>query len=281
MIEMKQCHGGALDSKPFGSLRGIDLRLPNGSIYGLLGRGGAGKSACLRLLSGAQLPLTGEVRVNGFDTRREGLRVRSLVGYLPAGGGAHQDLTVTEYLSFLSEARGESDLRAARRIEELLEWVSLGKQKNALLSALTPGERRLCELAGAALGGVEFLLLDSPFGEMTSAVSEHVKAMIRTLGEGRTVVIADRRPERLIGLAEEILLLDEGRLVGRFEASDPMLTERYREICAKGSEGASARRSDAAPKKKASGRLGLLTEKAEDKYEEIDAEGDTGEGKGR
>ncbi len=270
MIEMKQCHGGVFSPGEPGSLRGIDLRLPNGRIYGLLGGAGSGKSACLRLFSGAVLPSTGEVRVNGFDTRREGRRVRSLVGYCPAGGGAHPDLSVREYLSFCSEVRGESPERGLRHIEELLELTSLKEKAHRLLSALSEGERRLCELAAASLGRVEMLALDDPFSGLTSLAAERVEAMIRTLSEGRTVLLSGRRPEQLSAICEELLLFDSGALVGRFEAKDPALGEAFRALKS------TAAKVTPAPRKP-SGRLGLLTEKSSGGYEEIDTDARVGE----
>lgn len=151
--------------KSFGethAVNDVDLLIPPGEIYGLVGSDGAGKTTTMRLLVGALLPDTGEISVCGYNVLKQTEQARSTIGYLSQRFSMYEDLTVLENIRFFAEVRGLSSTEWLPRSMEILEFVGLEKFKDRRAGQLSGGMKQKLGLASALVTRPRLLLLDEP-----------------------------------------------------------------------------------------------------------------------
>ncbi len=151
--------------KTFGHLAAVDdlsLTIAPGEIYGLVGADGAGKTTTMRLICGALKPDSGEIKVCGFDLRRQTEQAREQIGYLSQRFSLYEDLTVLENIRFFAEMRGLKPDEWYPRSIEILEFVGLADFKNRFAGQLSGGMKQKLGLASALVTRPRVLLLDEP-----------------------------------------------------------------------------------------------------------------------
>ncbi len=159
---MIQAHGL---TRRFGSLvavDGLNLRIPRGEIYGLVGPDGAGKSTTLRLFCGLIDPQAGEALVNGINPARQVHAVRDRIGYMPQRFGLYTDLTVEENLYFYADLFGVAGKRRDDLMGELLRMTRMEPFRGRLAGNLSGGMKQKLALMSALLHRPEVLFLDEP-----------------------------------------------------------------------------------------------------------------------
>jgi ABC-2 type transport system ATP-binding protein len=147
---------------PVRAVDGIDLQIPPGEVYGLVGSDGAGKTTTMRLLVGALLPDAGEVSICGWDVRKQVEQARSQIGYLSQRFSMYEDLSVLENIRFFAEVRGLSHSDWLPRSLEILDFVGLGSFKDRPAGQLSGGMKQKLGLAAALVTRPRVLLLDEP-----------------------------------------------------------------------------------------------------------------------
>jgi ABC-2 type transport system ATP-binding protein len=213
-------------SDPIAALRGVsrefddvealikvDLAIPRGSIVGMIGPSGAGKTTAIRLLTGALRPTSGEVEVLGQDPTRLPAGTRVRIGFMPQHVSLYDDLTVSENLDFVASLYGLFMFRRRRRIGTLLDWLELGDARRRRAGELSGGMRRRLQLACALVHDPELVFLDEPTAGIDPLVRQSIWRELHRLREaGRTLLITTQYvPE-----AEEcdlVALIAEGRLI--------------------------------------------------------------------
>ncbi|MCX7707216.1 MAG: ABC transporter ATP-binding protein [Anaerolineae bacterium] len=141
---------------------GLDLSVARGEVFGLIGPDGAGKTTALRLLAAVMLPTAGQVRVLGFDTRRQAERIRRVVGYMPQRFSLYGDLTVAENLNFFADVFGVRGRERRERIDRLLGFARLTEFTGRRAAALSGGMQKKLALACALIHAPQVILLDEP-----------------------------------------------------------------------------------------------------------------------
>ncbi len=151
--------------KSFGAVHavnGVDLKIPAGEIYGLVGSDGAGKTTTMRLLVGALLPDAGEATICGYDVLKQTEEARSQIGYLSQRFSMYEELTVLENIRFFAEVRGLKSNEWLPRSMEILEFVGLASFKDRRAGLLSGGMKQKLGLASALVTRPKLLLLDEP-----------------------------------------------------------------------------------------------------------------------
>ncbi|MCX6078794.1 MAG: ABC transporter ATP-binding protein [Chloroflexi bacterium] len=151
--------------KSFGSVaavRGLNLNIPAGEIYGLVGADGAGKTTTLRLLVGALSLDSGEASICGYDVKKQIEQVRMNIGYLSQRFSLYEDLTVLENIRFFAEVRGLKSQEWQPRCMEILDFVGLAAFKDRYAGQLSGGMKQKLGLASALVTRPRVLLLDEP-----------------------------------------------------------------------------------------------------------------------
>jgi ABC-2 type transport system ATP-binding protein len=141
---------------------GLNLAVPPGETFGLVGPDGAGKTTILRLLAAVMAPSAGWARVAGNDTRRQAEAIRGHVGYMPQRFSLYADLTVRENMDFFASIFGVGRVQRKRRFAELLGFTGLDGFQNRRAGQLSGGMQKKLGLACTLIHRPAIVLLDEP-----------------------------------------------------------------------------------------------------------------------
>src|ERR671922_1523644 len=195
------------------ALRELDLEVPAGTVVGLLGHNGAGKTTAVRILTTLALPTTGTARVDGFDVVADAAAVRARIGL--AGQAATVDglLSARSNLELVGRLHHLPRGEARRRAGELLERLGLADAADRLVKTYSGGMRRRLDLAATMVAAPPVLFLDEP----TTGLDPHSRSELWTLvrelvRDGATVLLTTQYLEEADRLADDIVVLAEGRI---------------------------------------------------------------------
>ncbi len=189
----------------------VDLEAVPGEAVLLAGANGAGKTTLLRLAAGLYRPSHGELRVFGLDPTRDRLASRRRLTLVGHDSCLYPRLTPLETLEVWSRLGGRRDGR--RRLEELLEEVSLTAARDRLVAGFSAGMKKRLSLLRARLEEPRLLLLDEPFAALDGAGQALVEDWIRDFRRrGRTVLLASHDRERSAALCDRAVLMDRGQI---------------------------------------------------------------------
>src|SRR3989337_652261 len=180
-------------TKVYGNTTAIDsltFTVQQGEVVGFLGPNGAGKTTTMRVLSCYMPPTSGTARVGGYDIRTQALDVRRRIGYLPEHVPLSTDLTVTQYLGFVPEAKGLSRLTRRQRVGEAIERGLLQDARGRIIGKLSKGYRQRVGLAQALLGDPPILILDEPTIGLDPKQIIEIRSLIRDMQGKRTGILS-------------------------------------------------------------------------------------------
>ncbi|MFG3256632.1 ATP-binding cassette domain-containing protein [Streptomyces sp. NPDC048172] len=201
--------------KRFGSvhaLRGLDLEVPEGTVHGLLGHNGAGKTTAVRLLTTLLAPDAGTARVAGHDVVRAPHAVRARIGVTGQDASLDVDLTGRENLRLFARLRRLSGAERNRRADELLERFELTDAADRPVSTWSGGMRRRLDLAASLVTRPQVLFLDEPTTGLDPASRLRIWDAVAALAEqGTTVLLTTQYLEEADRLAHRVTLVDQGR----------------------------------------------------------------------
>lgn len=224
MIETEQI------TRRYGSLTAVDsltLRAEPGQVLGLLGPNGAGKSTVMRMISGFLAPTSGTARVCGFDVRKKPLEARRSLGYLPEGAPSYGEMTVREFLEFISRARGLRGETAWRRFDEAVERLQLETVLRKPIDTLSKGFRRRVGLAQAILHDPPALMLDEPTDGLDPNQKQQVRTLIDAMARDRTILISTHLLEEVHALCSRVVIIAEGHLLADATPAELEMRSRY------------------------------------------------------
>ena len=203
-------------SKRFGDFTALDdisLDVPERSLTALLGPSGSGKSTLLRAIGGLECPDAGRIVISGEDQTTAPARCRD-VGFVFQHYAAFKHMTVRDNVGFGLSIRKRPKAEIASRVDELLELVHLGPLGERYPHQLSGGQRQRMALARALAVQPKVLLLDEPFGALDAKVRKELRAWLQRLHEEVpvTTIFVTHDQEEAMELAEQIVLMDEGRI---------------------------------------------------------------------
>jgi len=178
----------------------INLTVPRGTILGIIGPSGAGKTTTIRMLTGAIAPSGGEVRVLGREPRRFRRTDRERIGYMPQLFNLYEDLTAGENVDFVASLFGMLFRRRRRRVREVLKVVDLWDARGRRAGQLSGGMQRRLELACALVHEPDLIILDEPTAGIDPLLRQTIWQELHRLRDyGRTLLVTTQH----IGEAEE------------------------------------------------------------------------------
>jgi ABC-2 type transport system ATP-binding protein len=212
----------AFDGKT--AVDGIDLAVPEGSIYGILGPNGAGKTTTLRMLLGIIDPDRGSSTLLGRDRPLEAAK---LVGYLPEERGLYPAMKTKEAVAFMGALRGLPLKVGRERAEALLRGNGLGDYADKPIKSLSKGMAQAVQLFGTIIHRPKLIVLDEPFSGLDAINQGRLEALIREeAAGGATIIFSTHVIAHAERLCERIAIIAGGRI--KFEGSVAEARDRLR-----------------------------------------------------
>ncbi|HEX6715450.1 MAG TPA: ATP-binding cassette domain-containing protein [Thermoleophilaceae bacterium] len=201
------------------ALAGVDLDVPRGAVLALLGPNGAGKTTTVRILTTLTEPTEGSARVAGFDVVEQAVEVRRRIGLAAQDATVDGLLTGRENLVMIGELHHLARKTARVRADELLERFDLADAGDRLTRDYSGGMRRRLDLAATLVAEPEILFLDEPTTGLDPRARIDLWGVLETLVEGGvTVLLTTQYLEEAERLADDIAVVDHGRVIARGDA---------------------------------------------------------------
>jgi daunorubicin resistance ABC transporter ATP-binding subunit len=198
------------------ALDGLDLEVETGSVCGLLGPNGAGKTTLVRILATLLRPTAGQARVLGHDVVAEPLAVRRRIGLAGQFAAVDAELTGRENVEMIARLYRLPGAEARRRASEVLERFGLVEAADRRVSTYSGGMRRRLDLAAGLIGRPPVVLLDEPTTGLDPRSRQELWRIVDELHrEGTTVLLSTQYLAEADRLAQQIALVDHGRIAAR------------------------------------------------------------------
>ena len=210
MIEVKHL------TKRYGKHTAVDdisFTVQDGCIYGLLGPNGAGKSTTMNMITGYLAPTGGTVAIDGHDVQEEPKEAKACIGYLPEIPPLYTDMTVQEYLLFVSELKGKK--KKADRVQDVAQAVQragLQEMEKRLIRNLSKGYRQRVGLADALLGEPDLLILDEPTNGLDPNQIRQIRELIKGLAANHTIILSTHILSEVEMICNKVIIIDQGTI---------------------------------------------------------------------
>ncbi len=209
---LAKTYAGTRKSAPKQALKGIDLDIPRGTLFGLLGPGGAGKSTFINILAGLVNKTAGDVAIWGHDLTTQNRMARSSIGIVPQELNIDPFFTPVELLELQAGLYGVP--KSERITDRLLDAVGLTEQRKAYSRTLSGGMRRRLMVAKAMVHSPPVLVLDEPTAGVDVELRQQLWAQVRALNAaGTTVLLTTHYLEEAEELCDRIAIINRGAVV--------------------------------------------------------------------
>jgi ABC-2 type transport system ATP-binding protein len=203
-------------TKRFGPLTAVDdvsFDVDRGDVLGFLGPNGAGKSTTMKIITGFIAPDAGSVVVAGDDLSAKPVEVKRRIGYLPEGAPLYGDMSTAGFLAFIAQIRGYRGAELRRRIDHVVEMVSLGSVLDKPVEILSKGFKRRVGLAQAIIHDPDVLILDEPTDGLDPNQKHEVRNLIRGMSEDKVIVLSTHILEEVDAVCNRAIIIADGCIV--------------------------------------------------------------------
>lgn len=210
MIEVKNL------VKRYGDHLAIDhlsFHVEKGQIYGFLGPNGAGKSTTMNIMTGYIASTEGEVIINGHNILDEPEEAKKCIGYLPEQPPLYYDMTVGEYLKFVSELKKIPKDQRNKQIEEIMTLVGILPMKDRMIKNLSKGYKQRVGLAQAMIGYPDIIILDEPTVGLDPKQIIEIRDLIKKLSENHTIIFSSHILSEVSAVCDYIMIINNGKLI--------------------------------------------------------------------
>lgn len=217
-------------TKRYGHHTAIDrvtFSVAKGEVLAFLGPNGAGKTTTMRILTCFMPATEGTVRVAGFDCTEQPLEVKRRIGYLPETPPVYQELTVTEYLTFVGRLRGITGQKLSSAIDQSIERLELGSVRRRLIGNLSRGYRQRVGLAQALLHDPPVLILDEPTVGLDPKQIIEIRELIKSLAGSHSVILSTHILPEATAVCQRVVIINKGHIVA--EDTPEQLSARLRQ----------------------------------------------------
>lgn len=193
---------------------GINLTVPRGSFYGLVGRNGAGKTTSLSMATGMLKPTQGQVLIGGADIWAQPLDAKRKVGVLPDSVHLFDKLTGEQLITFAGRLHGLDRQTVAQRTRDLLIAMDLTGAAGQQVADYSAGMTKKVALACAMIHAPQLLVLDEPFEAVDPVSASNIQDILRAyVASGGTVIISSHVMDLVQRLCDHVAIMDKGRIL--------------------------------------------------------------------
>jgi ABC-2 type transport system ATP-binding protein len=211
-LDVLEKHYGAVHA-----LRGIDLSVRQGEVFGFLGPNGAGKTTAIRIMLDLIRPSRGRARVLGFDAQTETVEARRHIGYLPGDAIFYRDVTADELFTYVERLRNGAVDRAYRR--RLIDDLELDSGRP--IRQLSRGNRQKVGVIQALMARPALVILDEPTTGLDPLMQDVVEDLLREVAtDGRTVFFSSHLLAEVEQVCSRAAILREGQIVNVFDLAE-------------------------------------------------------------
>ncbi|ASA25688.1 ABC transporter ATP-binding protein [Paenibacillus donghaensis] len=193
------------------ALRNISFDMQSPNLTGLLGPNGAGKSTLMKLLVSELLPTSGGIQLNGSPLNKVEKQLKSALGYLPQSFGLYDELTVWQFLDYMSALKGIKNSKEA--IRKVIEETNLTAKYKARIRTLSGGQRQRVGIAQALLGNPELLIFDEPTVGLDPEERINFRNLFSRTAEDKIVLLSTHIIEDIQSVCNRLIVMNEGRLL--------------------------------------------------------------------
>ena len=193
------------------ALTDVNLRLESPSLIGLLGPNGAGKSTLMKLLVAGLLPTAGGIAVDGAPLQKCENELKARLGYLPQSFGLFDELSVWQFLDYMSALKGIKDRKAA--IEAAFANANLEAKRKAKIRTLSGGQRQRVGIAQAFLGNPELMILDEPTVGLDPEERIHFRNLFSGAAQDKIVILSTHIIEDVQSVCNQLIVIHQGHIL--------------------------------------------------------------------
>ena len=197
----------------FTAVDGIDFSVARGEVLGFLGPNGAGKTTAMRMVTGFLPPTSGTAFVDGFDVRVDPIEVKRKVGYLPEGAPLYDDMTPSEFLTFVANVRKIDRSDRDRAIDSAAGRINIQHVMHQPIGTLSKGYKRRVGIAQAILHDPDVLILDEPTDGLDPNQKHEVRNLINEMASDKVIVISTHILEEVDVVCSRAIVIANGTVV--------------------------------------------------------------------
>ena len=198
---------------PSFSLRKLNFTARTGEITGFLGTNGSGKTTTLDIICGCRGADSGEIRINSETLEENPFKIKAQLGYLPETPPLHDEMTVSDCVTFSARIHGLSRNAQKSQVEAMFDQFELHAVRSKLISQLSKGYKQRVAFAQALVHGPKALILDEPTDGLDPVQLVATRELIRNLGGRLTVLISSHNLQEIENLCHSIAIIDKGRII--------------------------------------------------------------------
>ncbi len=202
-------------SKRYGNINAVtnlNFTIEKGEILGFLGPNGAGKSTTMNIITGYLAASEGTVKVCGYDIMKDPKEVKKRIGYLPEQPPLYMDLTVKEYLDFVSDLKMVGRKEKKSQLDDIMELVKITDVSKRLVKNLSKGYKQRVGLAQALIGSPEVLILDEPTVGLDPKQIIEIRKLIKALGKEHTIILSSHILPEVSAVCERVVIINKGQI---------------------------------------------------------------------
>jgi len=203
-------------TKRYGRVTAVDdvsFRVERGEIFGFLGPNGAGKTTTMRILTGYMPATEGRAAVAGFDVFDKPIEAKKRTGYLPETPPLYPDMSVREYLDFVSRIKGVPSKERRERVAGVMQKTRIADMKDRHCGKLSKGYRQRVGIAQALIHNPEVLILDEPTAGLDPKQIIETRQLIRSLAGDHTIVLSTHILPEVSQTCQRVVIINKGRVV--------------------------------------------------------------------
>lgn len=214
----------------FIALDNLNFDVEEGKLVALLGPNGAGKSTTMNIITGVRPPFSGDVYINQIDIFSDPQKAKNYIGYLPEIPPLYPELTVCEYLQFVSEIRNIDTIEIPKQIERTLNLLKISDRRNSLIRNLSKGLKQRVGIAQSIIHKPKILVMDEPTVGLEPAQLIEFRNIIRSLREelNMTVIISTHIMSEAAELCDKVIIINKGKKV--FDGSKDKLLQDQKNL---------------------------------------------------